>query len=67
MKILLGLALGAALAATFGFRSSRAVTHWEYQVYAPSNTDADINSRGAEGWELVQYVNGAWIFKRPAP
>lgn len=29
-------------------------------------TQSALNMMGVNGWELVQVVNGEWIFKRPA-
>jgi hypothetical protein len=69
---LLSLLLVMGAVAALAFRPQPLTPqHWEYHVYVPSNTDADLNSLGAQGWELVQVVPGGptstvWVFKRPS-
>ena len=73
MKALSWLLAGAALAGILAFTRGSAPTRWEYTVYIPSNTDPDLNARGAQGWELVQAMPGGangygiYFFKRPLP
>ena len=60
-----------AFAAVMAFGQNSPNVRWEYHRYYDRNaTDAQdmerANQLGAQGWELVTYVNGQMIFKRRA-
>ncbi len=67
-----GLFAGLCLLAIFAFKPAAekpevAVQKWEYKITMGGwvKREAELNEAGAQGWELIQFEGGYWVFKRP--